>query len=202
MTGEPDFVRAKQKISDAKNWRGDVNVSLGGETVTFKHRLLTENEFIDLRRVFDMSEVDAEKQNVGETEAQQRLLELQQKEEELTDEEEEELRELTNKVAAQTEDIEKALGEDAYDKIMEMGQKAIRVSDEDVEYVYDQGPEEMRRLMGVDTLPNPITKKTVREHLESELMDMVEDQPFPIKMNVGMQAFSETVSVLGNGFQQ
>lgn len=200
---EPDFVRAKSKISSATNWRGDVNVSLGDETVTFKHRLLNEEEFLNLKRLLDTDALqDADDPgNVGQTDAQERLLELQQKEE-LEENEEEELRELTEQVAQQTDKIEDALGDEGYGYLMELGKATIRPSDEDVKYVYEAPPDEMRDLMGIHTLPNPITEDTIEEHLQEELVDMISEQPYPIKLNVGMQAFSETISVLGNGLQR
>lgn len=201
MAAKPDFVRAKQKITDARNWRGDVNVSMGGETVTFKHRLLTESEFMELKQKLNLDEVQSEsEENLGQTDAQERLLELQQKDE-LTEEEEAELEELSRKVAGQTDKIERILGEDGYDELMKVGKRAIEPSESDVEYVYDASPDEMRDLMGVDTLPNPLTKDAVREHLSEELRSMITDQPYPIKLNVGMQALSETITVLGNGLQ-
>lgn len=203
MTTKPDFVRAKKKISDATNWRGDVNVSLGGDTVTFKHRLLTEDEFLELKQALNLDELQGEQStNVGQTDAQERLLELQQKEDELTDEEEDELRRLSQEVAGQADKIERALGEDGYSKLMEAGRDCIEPSDEDVEYVYNANPDEARELMGVSTLPNPLTKDAVRDALRDELRTMITGQPYPIKLNVGMQALSETISVLGNGLQK
>jgi len=202
MSAKPDFVRAKQKITDATDWRGDVNVSLGDETVTFKHRLMNETEFLEVKQALNLGEEQEEgNENLGQTDAQQRLLELQQKDE-LTDEEEEELKQLTSEVANQTGKIEKMLGEDGYGLLMEKGKECIEPSDEDVEYVYDAKPDEARQLMGVSTLPNPLTKGAVREHLREELRDMITDQPYPIKVNVGMQALSETISVLGNASQK
>lgn len=199
MTKEPDFVRANEKISDARNWRGDVNVTLGDETLTFKHRLLNEKEFLNIKKELDFSNAADEggPGNVGQTDDQERLLELQQKEE-LSEEEEEELQKLAGKVAQQTDKIEDALGENGYDLFMEAGKKTIEPSEDAVEYVYDADPHEAKDLMGVDTLPNPMTKGVVREHLREQLRQMISEQPYPIKMNVGMQAFSETVSVLGN----
>lgn len=200
MTSEPDFVRAKKKIADAKNWRGDVNVSLGDETVTFAHRLLTEGEFFEIKQALNLEAATDNSGNVGQTEAQERLLELQQKEE-LSEEEEEELSELAGEVAQEMDQIEDALGDEGYNILMDMGQRAIEPTDEDIEYVYDCNPQEMKQLMGVSSLPNPITKDAVAEELRGELVDMVKNQPYPITVNVGMQAFSETMSVLGNGLR-
>ena len=202
MSPKPAFVRAKQKISDKTGWRGDVNVSLDDETVTFKHRLMNEGEFLNVKKELNLSELQSdENENLGQTDAQQRLLELQQKED-LSEEEERELEELSQQVAGQTDRIERMLGDDGYDLLMTMGVKCIEPSDEDVQYVYDANPDEARELMGVDTLPNPLTKDVVREQLTEELRNIITDQPYPIKINVGMQALSETISVLGNASQR
>lgn len=202
MTGEPDFVRAKEKITQATNWRGDVNVSLGDEAVTFKHRLLNENEFLNLKQSLNLSEMEQSGDaNVGQTEAQERLLELQQKDD-LSEDEEDELAELSREVAQQSDEIEDALGEDGYDKLLSLGRDVIEPSQEDIDYVYEAPPDEAKRLMGVSRLPNPLTKEAIRRELKGELADMISDQPYPIKINVGMQAFSETISVLGNGLQE
>lgn len=203
MTEEPDFIVAKEKIRDATNWRGSVNISLGDTTVTFAHRLLTESEITQLQQTLDLSAAQEANENLGATEAQERLLELQQKEEELTEEEEEELDELSRQVAGETEQIEEAFGEDGYELLMEMGRRAVKPTEEDIEYVYNSSPSEMKRHLGIDgKLPNPLTKEVVEEYLQEEIADMITDQPFPIKLNIGIQAFSETISVLGNGRQQ
>jgi hypothetical protein len=207
MTGS-DFVTAKRKTTNAREYRGDVNVSLGDETVTFKHRLLTETEFMRLQQVLDTEALDEDDQptnpEVGQTDEQQRLLELQQKEE-LSDEEEAELEELSGEVASQTAKIKDALGDEGFNLLMEMGQDVIKPSNEDVRHVYDlvsEDPSQAKELMGVSTLPSPTTEGVVREHLESELEEMIVDQPYPIKLNVGLQAMAETISVLGNGLQR
>lgn len=198
MSTEPDFVRAKKKIADAKSWRGDVNVSLGDETITFAHRLLNESEFLELKQALNLEAAQDNSGNVGQTETQERLLELQEKSE-LTEEEEDELAELTAQVAQEMDQIEDALGDEGYDILMEMGKEAIEPTEEDIEYVFEQNPAEMKNLMGVSKLPNPVTRDAVANELRKEYVRMVEDQPYPIKVNVGMQAFSETMSVLGNG---
>jgi len=208
MSREPDFIRAKRKINEATNWRGDVNVSLGQETVTFKHRLLSESEFLELQRELDKDALsgdpeDIEDPEMGETQAQERLLELQQKEK-LDEEEQQELRELTEQVAGQTDKIERALGEDGYDLLMQMGRDTIEPSEEDVTAIMGMigdEPAKAIRAMGLDSLPENMTHDDVRQNLRRELRVMIDDQPYPIKLNVGMQAMAETISVLGNGLQ-
>lgn len=208
---DPAFVVAKRKTGNARDYRGDVNVSLGDETVTFKHRLLNETEFGDLQHALDSEEMASADEpevdpEMGETDAQERLLELQEKSD-LTDEEEQELQELTEQVASQTSRIKDALGEDGFALLRTFGKKVIKPDDESVDHVYNlvkTDPAQAATLMGMEQLPSgeTLTKDDVRERLEDELERMVTDQPYPIKLNVGLQAMAETISVLGNGLQE
>jgi len=203
MSDVPPEVRAKEKITDGTDWRGTVNVSLGDETVAFSHRLLKETELMRIRNTLDMeslTEGGDDDGSVGQTEAQERMLELQQKAE-LSEDERSELNDLAREVAGETDSIEDALGSDGYYLLMEMGQNTIEPSDEYVEWVYEQSPEKQRVEMGVENLPQPLTKKAVREELRGELRDLIDGQPYPIKIQVGLQSLGETLSVLGNGFQ-
>jgi len=207
---DPAFVVAKRKTGNARDYRGDVNVSLGDETVTFKHRLLNETEFESLQHALDSEEMASADEpevdpEMGETDAQERLLELQEQSD-LTDEEEQELQELSQQVASQTSRIKDALGEDGFALLRKFGKKVIKPDDESVDHVYDlvkSDPAQAAQLMGLEQLPSggTLTKADVRDRLEDELERMVTDQPYPIKLNVGLQAMAETISVLGNGLQ-
>jgi len=200
-TDVPPEVRAKEKIADGTDWRGSVTITLDGEAVDFCHRLLNETELMRVRNAIDMDALTdggGDDGNVGQTEAQERLLELQQKGE-LTDDEETELRELAQEVAGETDEIEDALGEDGYYLLMEMGQNAIEPSEEYVEWVFEQSPSTVREHTGVESVPSTLTKEWIRDRLRSELRDDLDGQPYPIKIQIGMQALAETMSVMGNG---
>jgi hypothetical protein len=211
MSHDADFVRAKRKITEATDWRGDVTVAVGDESLTFHHRLLTETEFIRVQQALDTQAAMESGKNqgsdgltgdgMGETEAQERLLELQSKEE-LTESEREELKELNAEVAGQTAQIKEALGQEGFDLMMEMGREVIEPSDEDVRAVYDllgEEPAEAMEMLGLDKVPQAYGVEDVRGWVREELRSMIEDQPYPIKLNVGLQATMETISVLGNG---
>ena len=208
---DPAFVVAKRKTGNVRDYRGDVSVSLGDETVTFKHRLLNETEFQELQHALDTEEMTSASEpevdpEMGETEAQERLLELQEKSD-LTTEEEQELQELSQQVASQTSRIKDALGKDGFALLRKFGKEVIKPDGESVDHVYDlakSNPAEAANLMGLNELPTggTLTKNDVREHLEDELERMVTDQTYPIKLNVGLQAMAETISVLGNGLQE
>lgn len=193
-----DYLTARDKINQGVDWRGTANVPVDGETMQFGHRLLNETEFHDLKRVIPLSEL-REYKNSDESDAEKRLQELQQKDE-LSDAEERELEQLQAEVAAMQDDIEDALGEDAYDEIMRAGRRAIMPTEDDVEDIINAPHDVQRRVLG--EVPQMLDFDTAEELLKEDMVETVSQQPYPIKFTVGMQAFAETVRVLGNGIRR
>lgn len=195
-----DYITARRKITQGTDWRGTANVSIGGETMEIGHRLLTEDEFLELKRVIPLSELQ-EYEEEDQSEAEERLQELQAKDD-LTESEEGELERLQAEVASMQEEIEDVLGEDAYEMILESGKRAIAPTDADIDDFLDADPDLQCQIAGVDSikqLPAHMSRDEAEEILEEDMQRMVEGQPYPIKFTIGMQAFQETVRVLGNG---
>lgn len=193
-----DYLTGRRKVSQGTDWRGTVNVSLGDDTVSWGHRLLNESEFFEVKQIISLSEFEDYKDE-DQPDAQERLLELQEKEE-LTDEEEAELQDLSREMAAETDKIEDALGDDAYDKLMWAGKQAVMPTDEDLEDLVFNAPKEIQsEILGdVPQHLSPDDPK-VEEALKRDMVQTISQQPFPIKLNLGMQAFMETIRVMGNG---
>lgn len=198
-----DYITARKKINEGTDWRGSANVPIDGDATELGFRLLSESEFLELKRIIPLSELQ-EYQDEDQTESEQRLQELQEKDE-LTDEEVRELENLQAKLATMQDKIEDALGKDAYDKIMWAGKKAIMPTEADVEDYLGADPELQCRIAGVGSvaeLPNPLTFDDAEEILKRDMVETVSHQPYPIKFTLGMQAFMETVRVLGNGLRR
>ena len=190
-------MKARQKIQEGKDWRGTANVVLGGDTQELTHRLLTETEFFEVRQSIDLQKLQEYAQE-EESEAEKRVKELQQKEE-LSDAEEEELEELSVEVQQKQAEIEEALGENAYQSLMDAGKKALVPSEEDVTEAMNLPVEEQKRIFG--RIPNG-GKPVFRDLLKSDMEEMVEEQPYPIKYLIGQQAFVESVKLLGKSKQR
>lgn len=191
-----DYLVARQKLEQGRKWRGEVNVPLGDTTVTLKHRLLNEEELADLKLAMPDTDPDEDEFDDPELqEKQERLLELQSKNE-LSDEEEEELEELHRYVSARMDNVEDDLGEEAMELLMEYGADVLRPSEEDVQDLLDAPLEVQRKVMG--DVPQTLTKRKAREHLIEDMKEQVKNQPYPVKMQVGIQAMQETISVVGN----
>ena len=197
-----DWITARRKINKGKDWRGTANVSIGGQTMEIGHRLLTESEFLDLKRTLPLSELQ-EYREEDQSEAEQRLEELQQQDD-LSPEEADELETLQAKVAAMQDDIEDALGEDAYDKIIWAGKRAVMPTEQDCEDFVNAPPSvqvDIADVTSPNQLPNPMTPgdEEVEQLLKQDMLATIEGCPYPLKFNIGMQAFMESVRVLGNG---
>lgn len=196
-----DWITARQKINKGVDWRDTANVSLGGTTAEIGHRLLHEPEYLEIKQALSLGEL-REYKDEHQTDAQERLLELQEKDE-LTDEEEAELDDLSAEVAQQTDEMEEALGTDAYDRLMWAGKRAIMPTQDDLEdFVFNAPTEVQREVLG--EVPNHLSPDDpeVESALKSDMVETVSEQPFPITLNIGMQAFMETIRVLGNGFDR
>lgn len=195
-----DWITARRKINEGTDWRGTANVTIDGAAKEIGFRLLSESEFLELKRVIPLSELQ-EYEEDEQTEAEQRLQELQAKDD-LDADEERELESLQEQVAAMQDSIEDALGSEAYDKIMWAGRKAIMPTDDDIQDFYNCSPQVQCEIAGVQSvkqLPQHMSDDDVEDILKNDMIDVISQQPYPIKFNIGMQAFMESVKVLGNG---
>lgn len=195
-----DYFVAKQKVGEGTDYRDTTNVSFGNGSFEFAHRLLHEKELTEVRKHISFAEI-AEYQEHEQSESHERLQELQATDD-LTDEEERELAELTREVSQEVGSIRDALGDDAYDMIMWAGKQAIMPSQADCEdFVRELDPTEQQQILGTEEPPSALRadSERVEQALKEDIVETVTEQPFPIKMNVGMQAMMETMRVLGNG---
>jgi len=193
-----DWITARQKINEGTDWRGTANVTVDGEAREIGFRLLNESEFLDLKRVIPLSDLQ-EYQDEDQSEAEERLQELQSKDE-LTDEEERELETLQAKVASMQDEIEDKLGQEAYDEILRAGKRAVMPTEGDVQDILDAPLDVQKQIL--HHVPDYMDFEAAEELLKQDMEQTIEDQPYPIKFTLGMQAFMESVKVLGNGLNR
>lgn len=187
-----DWAKAKRKIREGKNWRGTANVQLGDVQAELGFRLLTEDEFLELQADID-KEALREYRGEEETDAERRLMELQEKDE-LDDDEKAELEEVTREVESQRAGIADALGKKTFDAFLQAGEEAIMPTDDDIEDAFDATPDEQEERFG--TIPN--TRSEMEESLKREMQDVVADSPYLVRFTLGQQAFAESAKLLGN----
>ena len=191
-----DFLKADEKIEQGLDWSDTLTIPIAGEEMTFQFALLDERTRQRVQSTLPLEKF-RDYQSGGMSDEQERLMELQRKDD-LTDDEQEELVELAQKVNPEEEGRD-TLGNDAVDALMDAGKVALEPTEDDVTDILNADPTVQERIFG--EIPDHLDKETAREKLTEYMEDRVEEQPFPIKFHIGQRAFMETIAVQGNGFQ-
>lgn len=186
------WIQARQKISEGKEYRDTIDVPFGGETIELSHRLLTESELMEIEATIDRQQM-VEHIESEMSDAEQRFQELQSKAE-LTASEERELTELGQQIQAEQAGIMDSMGEETFDAFMDAGRKAIVPSEEDIDAHFDMTSDEQRSIFGFA----PTTRDEMHDAIKDDMVDMVQDQPYPIKLIIGQKAYGESLSLLGD----
>lgn len=191
-----DFLKADEKIEQGTDWQDTMQIPIAGEKMEFGFTLLEERDRQHVQNELPIQEFK-EYRDDGMSEEQERLMELQRKDE-LTDEEQQELVDLAEKVNPEDEGRD-SLGDDAVDALMDAGKAAIEPTEDDVADILAADPDVQKRIFG--EIPSNLDRDTAREKLRAYMKERIEGQPFPIKYVLGQRAYMETVAVQGNGFQ-
>lgn len=191
-----DLLRADEKIEQGIEWQDTMTIPVAGENIEFGFSLLDERVRQQVQNELPIDEFRKYKQD-GMSDEQERLMELQRKDE-LSEDEREELLDLAEEVNPEEEGRNK-LGEDAVDALMDAGKEALEPTEGDIQDIIAAEPDVQKRIFG--EIPQILDKDVAREKLKEYWKDRVEGQPFPVKYSLGQRAYMETVAVMGNGFQ-
>jgi len=191
-----DVFRAKEKTQNAENWRGTVEIPMGGETIELGHRLLNEGEMTRLQTMIDSSEaVEYEQEQAEEYE---RAMELQEKpREELSESERKELEQLLAEIRQEKDDVEDQFSAEALDELLALGKEAVKPSPDDVRTVWEHDAGTQKEILG----DIPSNREDVEDVLTADAQEAVTNSVYPVKLRVAMKALRETKSVWGNGLQ-
>jgi hypothetical protein len=197
-----DLLRADEKIEQGNKWQDTMNLPVAGEQMEFGFTLLDERV---RQRVQDELPLDEfrEYRDDEESEEYERFMELQRKDD-LTEEEEDELVELAEEVDPE-EEGQDSLGEDAVEVLMDAGKEALEPTEDDVNDLISAEPPTQQKVFEAleeyDGIPQHLDADVAKDALREYMKERIEDQPFPIKFYLGQRSFMETMSVMGNGFQ-
>lgn len=191
-----DFLLADEKIREGTDWQDTITIPVAGDKLEFGFTLLDERVRQAVQNSLPMEEFRKYRQN-DMSDEQERLLELQRKDE-LTDDEQKELVELAEEVNPEEEGRD-SLPDEAVDALMDAGKHAIEPTEGDVQDVLAADPDTQQRIFG--EIPDHLDTASACEALRGYMRDQIEDQPFPIKFTLGQRAYMETVAVAGNGFR-
>jgi len=191
-----DLLLADEKIGEGTDWSDTMSIPVAGEKMTFGFSLLEERVLRRIQNHLPMEEFQKYRRD-DMSDDHKRLLELQRKDD-LTDDEEDELIALAEEVNPEDEGRD-SLPDGAVGALMDAGVEALEPTDEDVTDIMNAPPDVQERVFG--KIPDHLDKERAREQLREYMQERIEAQPFPIKFSLGQRAYMETVSVMGNGFQ-
>jgi len=189
-----DLFRLESKTRQARNWRGELDLPVGDESLTVGYRMLTEDEMGRLITSLPMD--DAEEFEDEQSDDYERLMDLQDRDpDDLSDDEQAEIRELRDRVRTERGNVVDEFGEDALGEIMWAGMKAVKPTEEDIEDVWHADPSVQEDVLGAI----PSDKDDVEASLTARAENAIDSQPYPLKIRVGMRAMMETKQAWGNG---
>jgi hypothetical protein len=191
-----DFLVADEKIQQGMEWSDTMTIPIAGEKHEFGFVLLDERVRQEVQSALPLEKFKDYRKG-GMSDEQERLMELQRKDE-LSESEQEELVELAEQVNPE-EEGQDTLGKDAVNALMDAGKHAIEPTEDDIQDIMQAPPATQEQIF--DEIPSHLDQETARTQLKSYMQSRVEKQPFPIKFQIGQRAFMETVAVQGNGFR-
>jgi len=191
-----DLLLADEKIRQGNDWNDTMSIPVAGDKLDFGFTLLSERVRQEVQNNLPMEEFRKYRSD-GMSDEQKRLLELQ-RQDELTEEEEDELVDLAQEVNPEDEGRD-SLPDGAVNALMDAGKHALRPTEGDIQDMMSAPPDVQEKVFG--EIPDHLDRETVKEGLREYMQQRVEDQPFPIKFQLGQRAFMETIAVQGNGFQ-
>jgi len=188
--------KARQKISEGVEYRDEVPIPFGDETINLTHRLLNEGELFEVESAIDHEALQDHRES-EDSAAESRVRELQQKKS-LSDREKRELEDLSQRLAAEQQGIMDSMGYETYQAFMKAGKTTLVPSEQDINNAFELGIDEQERRFGKP----PNGRDEMFDALKTEMETMVDDQPYPIKFMIGQKAYTESLTVLGDVDEQ
>lgn len=182
-----DLSSVRQKVEEGANWRGTINVSIGGEEHELTVRQLKDSEFREVMSLIDRGELQEFQDGMPEDLLDEHR-ELQQKDN-LDEEESERLTELENKLDEQSVDIFEVLSEDTFEGIQKCAKYAVEPDEEDLREAFMERAPEIEEEYGVKVQ----TPDDVRPALQDDIDDMIERSTNFTSFAIGIQALVQTV---------
>jgi hypothetical protein len=202
-----EWRKLKAKIQQGDEWRETANVPVAGDTFEMEIRMLTEDERLDevIPRI-DMAALQ-EHEDSGQSDAEERIEELQSKDD-LTEAEQEELDEAQQELSTQEVELLNSLGSDTLGAIRDAGRMGVEPTDGDVDVVLNTSPSECRerfRAVNADDRtdvsipsygpgdgPVPETREEARTAVKKEMQHFLDLNPYMVKFTLGMQVLNAT----------
>jgi len=181
------FSKAKAKLKEGSDWRGEITVDIDDEPVTLCVRQLTDPQMEEVMALFDRDEIE-ELRSQYPDDVRDELDDLRDKED-LTDEEEERRSELQSQMEDADVDIFGVLSEDTFEAVRLAAIYGVEPDDEDMANAMRNRAHEIEREYGIQVKEPEDTRDALKDEWETRVRSATDFASFEI----GMECLTATV---------
>lgn len=179
--------KAKAKLKEGAEWRGNITVDIDGESVELCVRQLRDPEFESVMALLEREELE-ELRNQYPDDIREELDELREKDE-LTEGEEERRSELQAEMEDTDVDVFSVLSDDTFEAVRQAAVYGVEPDEEDMREAMQERAHEIEKEYGIQVSKPEDTREALQDEWEEHIYNATDFVSF----EVGMLVLTETV---------
>lgn len=187
-----DLFQVRQKVEEGANWRGDITIAMDGEQKTLTVRQLRDPEYWEVMSLVNTDEIEELQDNLPE-DKMERLKELRDKDEDLTDEEEEVLQNLQNEIEEEDVNMFDIISYETFQGIQQAAKYGTEADPQDVQRVLTEHGGEIAERYGAASDEN--ARKWANDHIIAPMIDRCTNFT---SFTIGVKVLAESIGDEGN----
>lgn len=181
-----DLFETREKVEKGAEWRGDITVSIDGETQTLTCRQLRDPEFWEVMSQVDTDELEELQADLPEDKMDE-LRDLREQDE-LTDEEESRLEALQEEIEEEDIDLFDVISKETYNGIKQAAIYGVEPDQADIQYALTEHVEEINEKYGRTSSDE--ARQYVNDHVIEPMFERSTDF---VSFSVGVKVITETI---------
>ena len=186
-----DLFQTRKKVEDGAKWRGEINVSIDGETDTLCVRQLPDSEFWEVMSLIDTDELNELQESLPD-EQMEEYQELKEKEG-LTDGKQNRLETLQAEIENSDVDMFDVISTETFEGIRKAAKYGVEPDDEDKRDALAQFTDEIRDQYGA------ATHEEAAKYINNTIIHpMINQATSFTSFTIGIKCLTETIGDTGN----
>jgi hypothetical protein len=183
-----DLFETRQKVEEGANWRGDITISVDGDTQTLSCRQLRDPEFWEVMSDIDTDELEDLQGDLPEDKMSE-LRDLREKDEgELDEAEQERLESLQDEIEEEDIDLFDTISRETYAGINTAAIYGTEPDQSDIQYALAEHADEINEKYGGTSSEE--ARQWVNDHV---IKPMFERSTNFVSFSVGIKVLTETI---------
>jgi len=181
-----DLFSAREKVEKGAEWRGSINVDIGGDVMNLTVRQLVDPEQWEVMSKVDTDELEALQEQLPE-DKMERLEELQEADT-LSEAEEDELETIQTDIEEEEIDIFDTLSYETYSGLKTAAEYGVEPDQSDIQTVIANNADELEDTYG------SMTENAAREFIQDrDIQPLVEKSTNFASFTIGVKVLGETL---------